>query len=331
MTAPPSPLEPSPQEKAQRLADEVFFPAALATDAADRVPRRHLDRLAEAGLYHLSDPTTDLAVIEALAGGCLATTFVWIQHHSAMRAVAASPTPGLRERWLAPMGGGKCRAGIAVAGIRPGAAAVTARAVDGGWRVNGVVPWVTGWGLIDVLHTAARGPDGEVVWLLLDAVESPTLAWARVPLVAVNASVTGTVHFQDHFVPRDRLTGIESYEEWLGADARGGRTNGSLALGVTGRCCRLLGPGPLDCELVACRTALDAAARSDPSALPAARAGAAHLALRAAGDLVVATGSRSVRLDQHPQRLAREATFLLVFATRPLIQKELRRLFEGPG
>ncbi len=264
-----------------------------------------------------------------LAGGCLTTTFVWIQHRSALRAVAASTTPGLRRRWLAPMGLGKCRAGIAVAGIRPGTAALTARAVAGGWRLDGDVPWVTGWGLIDVVHTAARGPGGEVMWFLLDAVESPTLAWSRVDLVAVNASVTGTVRFQDHFVAEDRVTGIESYDEWIARDAYGGRSNGSLALGVTGRCCRLLGSGPRDGELAACRDALDEAARSDLSALPRARAGAAHLAFQAAGDLVVATGSRAVRRDQHPQRLAREAVFLLVFASRPVIRKELRRLFGG--
>jgi alkylation response protein AidB-like acyl-CoA dehydrogenase len=315
---------------ARQLADEVLFPTALDTDAADRVPVSHLDCLAGAGLYRLADPATDLAVIEALAGGCLTTTFVWIQHHSALRAVAASHTAGLRDRWLEPMGRGTCRAGIAVAGIRPGTVAVTARAVDGGWRIHGDVPWVTGWGLIDVLHTAARGPDGEVIWLLLDAAESPTLTWSRVALVAVNASVTGTVRFQDHFVPGDRVTGIESYEGWIARDAPGGRSNGSLALGVIGRCCRLLGPGPLDEELAACRDALDEAARCDPSALPVARASAAHLAFRAAGDLVVATGSRAVRRDQHPQRLAREATFLLVFASRPDIRKELRRRFEGP-
>ena len=35
---------------AQRLADDVLFPAALATDAADVVPVELLDALADAGL-----------------------------------------------------------------------------------------------------------------------------------------------------------------------------------------------------------------------------------------------------------------------------------------
>jgi alkylation response protein AidB-like acyl-CoA dehydrogenase len=296
---------------------------------ADEVPRRHLDRLAEAGLYRL-DPIVAPAVIEALAGGCLATTFVWIQHHSAQRAVAASTTPGLRDRWLEPMERGQTRAGIAVAGIRPGTDPVTAEPVAGGWRIRGVVPWVTGWGLIDLVHTAALGPGGQVIWFLLDAADSPTLTFERLRLLAVNASVTGNVRFHDHVAPTERVTGTEPYQEWLEREAFGGRTNGSLALGVAGRCCRLLGPGPLDEELVACRQALDDAARSDPAALPEARGGASHLAWRAAGDLMVATGSRAVQLDQHAQRLAREAAFLLVFASRPNIRKALRRRFEEP-
>jgi alkylation response protein AidB-like acyl-CoA dehydrogenase len=335
MTAPFSPLE-----VAQRIADELLFPTALEVDAGDRVPGSHLDRLAAAGLYGLfgpaeagglaADPTTGLKVVEELAGGCLTTTFVWIQHHSALLAVANSTTPGLRERWLEDLCRGKCRAGIAIVGLRPGAAGVSAQAVDGGWLVNGTVPWVTGWGLIDVMHVVALAPGAQMVWALLDAVESPTLSCQRLRLVAVNGSVTVAVRFEDHFVAAERVTGVESATEWAAQEPRKLRTNGSLALGVARRCCRLLGPGPLDACVAACRVALDHAAVFDLASLPAARAAASHLAYRAAGDLVVATGSRSVLRDQHPQRLAREAMFLLVAAGRPAIREELRQLFEQP-
>src|ERR1035438_745219 len=50
-----------------------------------------------------------------------------------------------------------------------------------------------------------------------------------------------------------------------------------------------------------------------PQTMPAARAAAAELAMRAASALVVANGSRSILTDADPQRLAREAIFLLVF------------------
>ncbi len=97
-------------ERARAIADDVFFPAAMATDAADLLPVSHLDLLASEGFYGIAGPTdaggTDLdppttsAVVESLASGCLTTTFVWLQHRNPVRAVAASETPGLRDRWL---------------------------------------------------------------------------------------------------------------------------------------------------------------------------------------------------------------------------------------
>jgi len=110
----------------RQIADEVLFPAAIAVDGAERVPASQLDLLASAGLYSLAGPPDcggmDLdaqaanAVIEILAGGCLATTFVWLQHHGAVRAVRAAPRPALRERWLKPLCDGSRRAGVALGG-----------------------------------------------------------------------------------------------------------------------------------------------------------------------------------------------------------------------
>lgn len=318
----------------------MLFPTALATDTSGVVPAGHLDRLAAAGLYGLfgpasagglaADPVTGWGVVEVLAGGCLTTTFVWSQHHAALRAVADSTNSALRDARLADLCRGRWRAGIAVAGIRPSVVGVSARPVVGGWLLSGEVPWVTGWGMIDVILTAAHGPDRRIVWTLVDALASPSLTVERLDLVAVHASATMVVSFHDHFVPAERTTHIEPYDDWAARDALKLRHNGSFALGVIGRCCRLLGPTSLDGELATCRDELNRAAITAPEDLPAARAAAAVLAVRAAADLVVAAGSPSVLLDQHPQRLAREAAFVLVAASRPTIQTELRTRLERP-
>jgi hypothetical protein len=110
------------------------------------------------------------------------------------------------------------------------------------------------------------------------------------------------------------------------------RVDGSLALGVAGRCGRLLGPGPLDDELAACRERLDDALTADVAAMAQARAAASELTVRATAALAVQTGSTAVSVDAHPQRLAREALFLLVFGLRPAIKGALlRRLGADPG
>ncbi len=328
---------------AQLLADDLLFPSAAEVDQSGELPRSHLDALADAGLYGLPaladvGPAETAAlthqVVETLASGCLATTFVWLQHLGAVRAAASGP---LREEWLGPLCRGERRAAVAQAGVRPGPAAVRATPVPGGFVFDGEAAWVTGWGLVDLIHTAGRDPDDNVIWALIDATAGPTLAVEPLELVAVNASRTVLARFDGLFVPTERVTGTIPYAGWPARDAAGLRTNGSLALGAVGRCLRLLEPlgafsagasaravtHALTAELDARRDQLDAAG---PAELPAARAAAAELALRAAGTLQVAAGSTGIRVGEHPQRLLREAAFLLVFGSRPGIRNDLLAL-----
>jgi alkylation response protein AidB-like acyl-CoA dehydrogenase len=322
------------RRRAEEIAEEVLFPAAMSVDRADRIPASHLDLLAEEGFYGVAAPpavgglgVADMAtaahLVETLASGCLATAFVWIQHHGVVLAVATTRLPGVTGRWLRPLARGEIRGGIALAGIRPGAAAgLRVRAVDGGYLLDGEVPWVTGWDMIDTMAVAARNAADVIHYLLVDAMPAATLAVRPLALVAVQASRTVNLTFVGHFVPADRLVGTQPYSEWARSDAAGSALNGSLALGVVRRCCRILGPSPLDAELDACRAALLAA---NASSTPDARAAASQLALRATAALTVQTGSRAVLRDNHAQRLVREAAFLLVFGSRPAIRDALAK------
>jgi alkylation response protein AidB-like acyl-CoA dehydrogenase len=324
-------------EAARRIADEVLFPAAAAVDAADRIPAGHFDALAAAGFYGLGAPAavggmgvdfpTFGAVTEALAGACLATTFVWHQHVAAVRAVAASQA-GLAAEVVGPMCRGERRAGVALAGVRPGAPRLRATPTEGGWRLDGSAPWVTGWGMVDLLHVLARGPDDTVVSLLLDAGDRPGLTARRQHLVALDASRTVELGFDRVDVGADRHLGTEPFAP--GNPALVLRVHAMLALGLIGRCAELVGPSALDDELAATRAALDAAIGDDtPDRMYAARAASCALAVRAAAATVVAAGSTSITRDQHPQRLVREAAFLLVFGSRPPLRAALLDTLAG--
>lgn len=314
---------------AQRLADELLFPAALDTDAADVVPRRLLDALAAEGLYGLRGPAdaggmeadldTICAVTEALASGCLTTTFVWAQHVGTAFVAGASPSPAMRK-WIVPLCRGEIRSGLALTGALPGPRPLRADRVAGGWSLTGAAPWVSGWGRVHVIHTAALTDDGSTVWLLVDAREESSLRCQRVELTALNATATVDVTFDGHVVPDDRVTVLTPPDEPSGPSGSSLRVHAALALGVVARCCRLLGANPLDDELARCRRTLATATATD---VPDARAGAAALALRASAALMAATGSASLRRDRHPQRLAREALFVSVFAARSPIREAL--------
>lgn len=330
-----------PVALARSIADDVLFPGALEVDGCDVVPVDRLDRLAADGLYGLAGPAsahgmgltdmaTGLEIIEILAGGCLTTAFVWIQHHGAVRAVTEAGSSPLRDEFLEPMCRGAVRAGVAFSGLRrPGPPMLAAAPVRGGWRFDGQAPWVTGWGRIDVLRAAARREDGDIVWALIDARDSATLSAERLRLAAVNASATVTLSFRDHFVGDDRLISIQPFDEWQAGDRASLRLNGSLALGVAGRCALLLESEPLRDAVAVCRATLD---RATPDDMPAARARASELALHAATTLVVTGGGRSITMDHHAQRLAREALFLLVFGqTTSIKAAQLNRLGGVPS
>ena len=121
-------------------------------------------------------------------------------------------------------------------------------------------------------------------------------------------------------MPAELICSVLPQTQWLARDAQGLRPNGSLALGVAARCCQLAGRPDLTAQLGLVRDTLDDA---DVQAMPAARAAAAEFAFLAAGTAIALAGSRGILADQHPQRLAREALFLLVFGSRPPIRENL--------
>jgi len=325
---------------ARRLADDLLFPDAMRVDRLDVLPAAYLDALAAEGLFGAPAPVEagglglevrDLgAVVEEVAGGCLAAAFVWIQHFRLVMTLAVGGAPaGLRDSWLGPACAGSLRGGIALTGLMPGPPLLRARPAGRGWRLDGTAPWVTGWGLVDLVLVVARGPDDTVVTLIMDAAGQPGLTVSRQRLSAVDASVTVRLGFDGVVIPQERCAGQAPFDPAAAVQPEALRINGSLALGLTNRCCRLLGRGPLDHELAACRGRLDAALASGPAAMAAARAAASELAVRATAALAVRDGSTSIMVDQHAQRLAREAVFLLVFGSRPAIKSALLHQFRA--
>jgi alkylation response protein AidB-like acyl-CoA dehydrogenase len=103
---------PSPAEKSARAVAAWLRPRAEDTDRAALVPRENLECLAEHGLWGVLGPEShggadlDMAtmrsIIRILGGACGATTFVWRQHHGAVRLLADSPNDVLRLRPCPP-------------------------------------------------------------------------------------------------------------------------------------------------------------------------------------------------------------------------------------
>jgi hypothetical protein len=306
---------------ARRIAEEVLLPDAEAVDAAERVPASHLLALDDAGITGLAVTGPSLAdrvdVTAALAGGCLASAFVWLQHQGALGPVAAAPGPV--SRFAGDLASGRTRGGVVITAVR-GPHPLRLQGEPGSWTISGSALWVTGWGIADVLRVAAVADDGAITTALIDVGQGMRADPA--PLVAANASATVTLTFDAVPVPQDRLIDAVSWDDWAAADAAGLAGNGALALGVAGRAAVSAGSAALIADVAGARADLLAASVEE---LPGARAACNALAVRAAAALAVQDGGRSVIRGSRADRLLREAHFLLGFGARPAIRADLLR------
>lgn len=327
----------------QAFADDVLFPAAVEVDRTGVVPDSHWQALADQGFYGLADPALGLELaeivegIELMAGGCLATSFTWFQHHGVVFGLSFTQNAALRDELLADLLAGRTRAGVAIAAVLAEPPRVRATRVDGGWRLTGDVPFVSGWGVIHVLQVSGVDDEDAVVSGLVAAEEQPGLGDVRrVDLVAADATATVRLRLDDLFIADDRVISRAPRSEFLANQVFGIRLNGAVPLGLVRRCLRLLREAGVDdaadafeAEAAIVRGGLDAA-MADRDALLDARADAALLAVRAASALVAAVGAPALDRGHHAQRLAREATFTLVASSRPAMRQTLvERLAAG--
>ncbi len=319
-------------DRAAQLADNHLFPSALEVDASGVVPSLQLDLVRDAGFHGLfapvefgglgASPETQWAVHESLSGGCLTTSFVWAQHAGPSKAAIETTGP-MRQRWAEALATGESRGGVAFAHLnRPGTPVLLAEPRAGGWEFSGSAPFVTGWGHIDVVLTAARHNDS-VVWAMLDAQDCETISSRRLTLAAIDSAVTVELSFDKHPVAEASVISVENFAEWTDRYRKGLRANGSNPLGVAARAAKLLGPSPLDGQLTDARDRINAATVEE---LPAARALLGDLCVRATSALIANVGGSALFMEQQAQRLARESLFLLVQGQTPEIKEHHMRL-----
>jgi hypothetical protein len=320
-------------ERAQRIAETLLFPEAPQVDARGEIPSSHFRVLAEEGFYGIAAPDAGLdldsiiSAIESLAGGCLATTFTWMQHHSAVIGVANSGNEWLRSQYLAGLIAGTQISGIARAGALADTPRLCASRVDGGWMFDGETPFVSGWGLIDLLQIT--GNAGNTVVDALVEVENLDASASRYELVSSHATATVRLRFDKLFVPNSRIICEVPVEHLRGFLHLRSRLSGALPTGLAIRCARILesygrtgAAAAINAQIRDVRALMDAGF-ADPKEMSAARAVAGNLAYRAAGAVFVAEGGAALISGGHGQRLVKEALFTLVTGSRTSMKNVL--------
>lgn len=114
-----------------------------------------------------------------------ALAFLQTQHQSAAGIIFVGGNLPLMQAYLPRMSNGEILVGVGFSQLRrEGDPAIIAVAVDGGYLLNGFVPWVTGWGLFQEFIVAATLPDNRAVFGIVPLVETQQKAAVRFPSVS---------------------------------------------------------------------------------------------------------------------------------------------------
>ena len=330
-----------------RLVEEQLWPRSAEVDLGSALPIEHFDAIAGLGLYGMVVPTTDgglglspptvRAVLRALASGCGVTAFAFAQHHGTIGAVAGTDNVALRQRWLDGLAKDRL-AGIAYAHVRRRGTPVLSAEPDGdGWLLHGAAPWVTSWGLAEVMGVAANTADGRLLWSLVPAAEGAGLTVSKsFDLMAYRATQTVALTFDRVRVPADAVLSVVDFADWNLRDRLLAARPNPLCIGVGDRALAELTVVAPDtaaefaswwvevadraeaqCRLVDRATSSRDALGPDEvsvEAMAATRAETVLAAQRLTTALLSAVGGRAMEAGHPAQRLAREVLFYVIQA-----------------
>jgi kynurenine formamidase len=124
-----------------------------------------------------------------------ALAFLQTQHQSAGNMLVNSSNYVLQQQYLPRMGSGEALLGIGFSQLRrQGEPLTRAIPVLGGYQLDGVVPWLTGWDIFSEFIVAATLPDGRVVFGIVPIVDTQQASGGKIcfSLPASLAAMTST-------------------------------------------------------------------------------------------------------------------------------------------
>ncbi len=344
-------------ERADRVLREEVAPHAQEMDGDPEALGRGLAVLAREGLLALKRPLEfggpnlpdpeirRFQEIVARYSGALA--FLQTQHQGISGMLAGSPNRALAEEYLPHTHNGGRLVGVGFSQLRrPGPPMVTAARVEGGYRIDGRVPWVTGFGFFGEFVVGAALPDGQAVFGLVPLSEAegvrPT---PPMRLAAMTAAGTVAVDLDSFFLPESRVIAVRPAGWISGSDEINIAQQGSFALGCAQAGLDVLAENAGRRRLDFVHRAYDALQRELQGIREEAerwagqassenvaerldlRARMIDLMVRCAHAAVVSSSGAANSMDHPAQRIFREAMVFSVSAqTGPIMEATLDRI-----
>lgn len=221
--------------------------AARSLDSGDSSTRDHVTMLARAGLVGLGAPCNlngelpaMAAVISGLAAECMSTAFSTWAHRMTVEYLMVAATPWARQAAAELIAGevlgvtGMASAFKDAAGC--GSLDLTARAVDGGYAVSGILRWASNLHGDSFMVTAAQTDAGEKVIVGLPLSAPGITIGEHFELLALGSTASSYVKLDDVRI---------NYEQLLTRDVQGFLQQvrptflvlqSAMCLGLAGRC-----------------------------------------------------------------------------------------------
>jgi len=276
----------------------------------------------------------------ALSSACLTTTFVITQFMGACQRIAASGNRALIDRWMPAMLSGQRFGTIGISHLTTSRRHLSTpvlcaeRFVDGDFELDGYSPWVTGASHADVIVTGATLPDGTQILIAVETKSPGVTVAAPQSLIALAASRTGPVEFNEVRVSASAL--LAGPEPDIMKRGGGGNTGGlqtsALALGLASSALDYLGSEadrrndlmqPTDALRTECDTLItDLLSLADGERICSTedlRARANSLVLRATQAALVAAKGAGFVEGHAAGRWCREALFFLVWSCPQIV------------
>ncbi|MCV3214202.1 cyclase family protein [Plectonema radiosum NIES-515] len=294
----------------------------------------------------------DFQELIARYSGALA--FVQTQHQSAAAMLTASSNSALQQEYLKPMGNGQLLIGVGFSQLRrQGKPLTLAVPVAGGYQLNGVVPWVTGWNLFQHFIIAATLPDGSAVFGIVPFVQTSQKSRGEITfttpaqLAAMTSSNTVSATLTRWLLPQEQVVFIKP-PGWIHENDK----NNILRATFLATGCAFAGLDIIDAakekkslpfitnafesllqELTQCRTLIREAQKKSIGIAECLqmRAWAIDLATRIAHAAVTVSSGAANYMHHPAQRIYREAlVFTVTGQTTAVMEATLEQLTRSP-
>ncbi|MFC8528871.1 acyl-CoA dehydrogenase family protein [Nocardia sp. NPDC057227] len=319
----------------------VIAPRAVEVDGS-AIPHSHLEALREVGYFSWPVPVehggTGLpaavknAADDLLFGTDPSTALGLSQHAGPIGQILTSKTPAALAL-LPALARGERIGGAGFAQIRhwPSKSSTTATKVAGGYRIDGIVRWLSGWGLVDTAWLGAVDEANHTYVFGVGDLTQPGITPEPLRLAAVQGSRTVSLRLHGYFLPDEFITEVVDIDAWDATDGtvhpnerhkkpEAAKYPAAGPVGLARAALRdALVAHPDEPSLLALASAVEKAAVT-PLPEPYWRAQLDQLAVRATTAALVAGGGQSLVIDSIAQVRARAALFLQVRGLSPKVR-----------